>query len=66
MIKVMLYEILREKGLTQKELAAKSGFTEVYISHLINQKSKSIEYQKIEILCDVLNITPNDLFKITK
>ena len=66
MVKIMLYEILREKGMTQKDLAIKSGLNEVYLSHLINQKNQSIEYEKLEKLCDTLNVTPNDIIKIVK
>lgn len=62
MIRIMLYDILYKKNISQRELAEKTGFTAMYISRLVNQKSGSIELNKLEILCKILDVTPNDFF----
>ena len=33
---------------------------------MVNNQTKSIQYENIETLCLLLNCTPNELFKITE
>lgn len=32
-------------------------------NNLVSNKTKSIKYENLETLCNILNCTPNDLFK---
>jgi DNA-binding Xre family transcriptional regulator len=65
-MKNVLYKILFERGITHREFAEMTGFNETYVHRLIHQKSCSIEFEKLGIICSVLMITPNDFFGIEK
>mgnify|MGYP000109647240 FL=1 len=34
-------------------------------SRMINNETKSIQYENIDALCQIFNCTPNELFKMT-
>ncbi len=55
--------IIQEKGLKQKFVASKAGFTpQEFSSILCGRKSFKTEY--VERVCAALGITPNELFGI--
>ena len=59
-----LKEVLKEKGVTGKELAQRLGMTETSISRMLN----GLQYPKIETLLNIataLNVDIRDLFKST-
>lgn len=57
----MLLKELREKrGLSQKQLSAKSGISQNYISEVENEKHEASEYVIIR-LCIGLGVDPNTL-----
>lgn len=60
-IRLRLAELLRERKITQKELAEQTGLSENAISKLING-SAQIRFDTIDILCGALGINPGDLF----
>jgi putative transcriptional regulator len=60
-VRLRLGEILRERGMTQKELADKCEISENGISKMVNQTAQ-IRLETIDILCEVLGIEPGDLF----
>lgn len=62
MIKIRLREILREKGLTSKDLAAKTGLTTTYISYICNSKAFP-SLNVLNRLCAALEIDASELFK---
>ena len=60
-IKIYLEEILKERGMTSKELCALVGITEANLSILKNNKAKAIRFSTLEALCEVLECQPADL-----
>lgn len=59
-----LKEVLKEKGVTGKELAQRLGMTETSISRMLN----GLQYPKIETLLNIataLNVDIRDLFNST-
>lgn len=55
-------EIIAEKGLVQKYVAEKSGFSAQAFSSLLAQK-KTMKAEYIPKIANALGVTPNDLFK---
>ena len=55
--------IMEEKGLKQKYVAERSGFTAQEFSNMMNGR-KSIGY--IRSICAALDAKPNDLFELQK
>ncbi len=53
--------IMLEKGLKQKYVAEKSGFTEQEFSNMMNGRKK-IDISYVKNICFALNIEANDLF----
>ena len=64
-IKLKVKEILEEQGKTKYWLYKQLGMSYQNFSKMINNQTKSIQYSNIEIMCQLLNCTPNDLFEIT-
>lgn len=60
-VRLRLAELLREREITQKELAVKIGMSEMAVSKMING-TVQIRFDTIEALCSALNINPGDLF----
>lgn len=54
-------KILRERGLAQKEIAAKLGVTREHVSGILTGKSAMTE-SMIEKIAGILNVSANDLF----
>ena len=60
-IREILYsKIKRERKLTQRELANKMGISAASVNRWM--KSGAPEINKLPLLCEILEITPNDLF----
>lgn len=57
--------IMEEKGLKQKYVAERSGFTAQEFSNMMNGR-KSIHVGYVRNICAALDVTPNDLFEIRK
>lgn len=55
-----VFELLKEKGITQKEFSIKTGIPQSTIS---DWKGKHVNpaSDKIMIICEVLNVTPYDI-----
>ncbi len=64
MIRLNLAEILWIKRLSQKQFCDMTGFNTIYVNKLYHNKTTRIELDKLEIICKVLNITPNELIMI--
>lgn len=62
-IQVHLEEILRERGMTSKELCAKVGITEANISILRSGKAKGIRFGTINKICYYLGCDVGDILK---
>jgi putative transcriptional regulator len=62
-VRLRLSNILKARGLLQKELAAQTGFAENTISDLTNNSVRQIRLDTIARICDTLKIQPGDLFE---
>jgi DNA-binding Xre family transcriptional regulator len=57
-----LKKVLKEKGMTQKELASKSDIGEYKISLLCSGKSTNIHLQTARKICDALECSLDEAF----
>lgn len=64
MIKLKALDLLKERGKTKYWLYMQLGMSYQNFNKMINNETKSIKYENIEIMCELLNCTPNDLFEI--
>lgn len=53
--------IIQEKGLKQKSVAVKAGFTDQQFSNLLNGRKIFSAYDVLRI-ANALDVTPNELF----
>ena len=62
MIKLNALELLEKSGHTRYWLYKQLGMSYQNFNRMINNQTKSIQYQNTEALCQLLECTPNDLF----
>lgn len=62
-IKVHLDQLLKERGMTSKELCAKVGITEANLSILRSGKAKGIRFGTVNRICYFLNCDVGDILK---
>ena len=62
-IKVHLDQILKDRGMTSKELCAKVGITEANLSILRSGKAKGIRFGTVNRICYFLNCDVGDILK---
>ena len=60
LISERIFELLTEKGISQKEFAERTGISQSTISDWKRKKTNPAS-DKIMLICDVLNITPYEL-----
>ncbi len=60
-MKLNFKQFIDDSGLTQTQLAKKLNVSYPTINNLYNGTAKSIYFDKLEELCDLLNCTPNDV-----
>lgn len=65
MIKLNIVELLEKQGKTKYWLYKQLGMSYQNVKRIIDNETKSIRFETIETLCNVLNCTPNELFTIT-
>ena len=66
MLRLNLDRIFKVKGITKtNQFLINLGNSVGYASQLVNDKSVSIRFDKLEMLCKAFNCTPNDLFDYT-
>lgn len=53
---------IKDRGLKQCAVAKKSGFTENQFSQILNGK-RSVSADELEIICNAMNATPNDIYR---
>ncbi len=66
MIRLNVMELLEKKGKTKYWLYNQLGMSYQNFSRMIKNETKSIRYDNIEMMCLLLECTPNDLFVITE
>jgi Predicted transcriptional regulator len=64
MIKLNVLELLEKRGRTRYWLNKQLGMSFQNFTKMVENKTKSISYKNIELLCDLLECTPDDLFTI--
>ncbi len=65
MIKMNILELLEKQGRTKYWLYKQLGTSYQNAKRLINNETKSIRFETIETLCNLLDCTPDELFEIT-
>ena len=60
-IRVHLDEVLRERGMTAKELCGKVGLTEANLSILRSGKAKGVRFHTLNRICDYLECDVGDI-----
>lgn len=66
MIKLNVLELLEKQGKTKYWLYKQLGMSYQNFNRMVNNETKSIQYENIETMCLLLNCTPNDLLIITE
>jgi hypothetical protein len=64
-IRLNALELLKKQGKTKYWLYKQLDMSYQNFNKMINNETKSIKYENIEAMCQLLCCTPNDLFKIT-
>ena len=64
MIQMNLDKILQEKGRSIYWLSRQAGISYPTVYSMVHNRTRAIRFESIEILCQVLECTPNDLFTI--
>lgn len=62
MLKLNVLELLQKRERTKYWLFVQLGMTYTNYNNLIMNRTKSIKYETIEKLCQILECEPNDLF----
>lgn len=62
-IKVCLEEVLKDRGMTSKELCAKVGITEANLSILRSGKAKGVRFHTLNRICYYLDCDVGDILK---
>ncbi|MGN7478953.1 helix-turn-helix domain-containing protein [Solibacillus silvestris] len=63
MIKCNLAVLLAERGLKMADIINDTPLSKTAVRGLYYNESKGIQYETLEILCDYLNVGPEDLIK---
>lgn len=64
MLKLRVLDLLEEQGKTKYWLYKQLGMSYQNFNNMVLNKTKSIRYETLETMCQLLNCTPNDLFVI--
>ncbi len=62
-MKLRILEILQEKGKTKYWLYIQLGLSYQNFNRIVNNETKSIKFENLKTICDILECTPNDLFE---
>lgn len=64
MIRLQVIPLLEAKGKSKYWLYKQLGMSYQNFSRMIQNETKSIKYDRIEALCQILECTPNELFQL--
>ena len=64
MIRFNIEALLEKRGKTRYWLAKHSGMSHQNVTKMVRNQAKGVRLETIEIFCQVLECTPNDLFII--
>lgn len=65
MIKLNVLELLEKQGKTKYWLYKQLGMSYQNFNKMVNNETKSIQYDNIEAMCLLLKCTPNELLIMT-
>jgi len=66
MVKLKALQILEAKGKTKYWLYKQLGMSYQNFNKMINNETKSIQYENIDAMCQIFECTPNDLFEFVE
>jgi putative transcriptional regulator len=61
-MRIRILDILKEKGKTKYWLYIQLGLSYQNFNKIVNNETKSIKFDNLKAICDILECTPNDLF----
>lgn len=64
MIRLDILELLKQREKTKYWLYKQMGMSYQNFNKMVSNRTRSIRFENIETLCQVLDCTPNDLFLI--
>ena len=64
MIQLEVLALLERQGKTKYWLYKQLGMSYQNFNKMVNNETKSIRYENIETLCQLLSCTPNELFRM--
>lgn len=64
MLTLNVLPLLKARGKSKYWLNKQLGMSYTNFNKMVNNQTKSIQYKHIEIICTLLDCTPNDLFSI--
>ena len=65
MVTLNVLQLLQERGRTKYWLYKQLGMSYQNFNRMVNNETKSIRYENIEVLCQLLECTPSELFTFT-
>lgn len=66
MVTLDVLRLLEKKGKTKYWLYKQLGMSYQNFNKMVQNETKSIRYDNIEVLCQLLECTPNELFLFTE
>ncbi len=66
MVKLRVLDLLKEKKRTKYWLYMQLGMSYQNFSKMVNNQTRSIRYDNIEVLCNIFECDPNDLFEFVE
>lgn len=63
MIRLRVLDLLKENGRTKYWLYIQLGMSYQNFNKMVNNQTKSIQYENIEALCNIFKCSPNELFE---
>lgn len=66
MVTLDVLRLLEHRGKTKYWLYKQLGMSYQNFNRMVNNETKSIRYETIEVLCQLLECTPNQLFRFSE
>lgn len=66
MVKLRVLEILKEKNKTKYWLYNQMYMSYQNFNRMVNNETGAIKFANLELLCEILECTPNDIFEFDK
>lgn len=63
MVRLNVLELLQQRGHTKYWLYKQLGMSYQNFNKMVNNQTASIRYENIEAICQLLECTPNELFR---